>query len=119
MKTQSDSNPNIPHYDRHIIPAETAARAAREGKHFGHVEHDDPTDREHIHTRDGYTIDQEGLVNNYAVETEAYINEPGDLSDKELELKAKRRRELQELSEDEHGKLTMEHDWRHKGPGLI
>ena len=119
MKTQSDSNPNIPHYDQHIIPGETVAREAREGKHFGHVEHDDPADREHIHTRDGYTIDQEGLINNYAVETEAYINEPGDLREKEQELKAQRRRELQELSEDEEGKLTMEHDWRHKGPGLI
>jgi len=119
METQSDSNAKIPHYDRHIIPGESIARAAREGKHFGHVEHDDPADKEHIHIRDGYTIDQEGLINNYAVETEAYIKEPGDLREKEQELKAQRRRELQELSEDEEGKLTIEHDWRHKGPGLI
>ena len=119
MKTQSDSNPKISHYDPHIIPAETVARAAREGKNFGHIEHDDPADHEHIHLLDGYTIDQEGLINNYAVEPEVYIKEPGDLREKEAELKAKRRRELRELSEDEEGKLTMEHDWRHKGPGLI
>ena len=119
METQSDSHATISHYDPHIIPAETAARAAREGEHFGHVEHDDPADKEQLHTRDGYTIDQEGLMNNYAVETEAYIKEPGDLREKEEKLKAKRRRELQQLSEDEKGKLTMEHDWRHKGPGLI
>ena len=119
MKAKSDSTPSISHYDPHIIPAETVAREAREGEHFGHVEHDDPADKEHLHNRDGYTIDQEGLINNYAVEPEAYIKEPGDLKEKELELKAKRRRELQELSEDEEGKLTMEHDWRHKGPGLI
>ena len=119
MKDKSDSTPIIPHYDPHIIPAESVARAVREGKQFGHVDRDAPGDKEHLHNRDGYTIDQEGLVNNYAVETEAYISEPGDLREKELELKAKRRRELQELSEDEKGKLTMEHDWRHKGPGLI
>ncbi len=119
MKTQSDSNQVIPHYDSHIIPGETVARATREGSHFGQVEHDDPADREHIHLRDGYTIDQEGLINNYAVEPEIYINKPGDLREKEAELKAKRRAELRELSEDEEGKLTMEHDWRHKGPGLI
>ena len=120
METQSDSNSTtISHYDQHIIPAESVARAAREGDHFGHVDHDNPDDKEHIHNRDGYTIDQEGLINNYAVETEAYIKEPGDLREKEQELRAKRRRELQELSEDEEGKLTMEHDWRHKGPGLI
>ncbi|HEY9769458.1 MAG TPA: hypothetical protein V6C71_13345 [Coleofasciculaceae cyanobacterium] len=119
MKAKSDSSSSIPHYDPHIVPSESVARAKREGKHFGHVDHDDPGDKEHLHTRDGYTIDQEGLLNNYAVETEAYICEPGDLRQKELELKAKRRRELQELSEDEEGKLTMEHDWRHKGPELI
>ncbi len=119
MKTQNDANPNIPHYDPHMIPAESAARAAREGKDFGHVEHDDPADKEHIHTRDGYTIDQEGLINNYAVEPEMYIKEPGDLRLQEQESKIQRLHELQELSEDEEGKLTMGHDWRHKGPGLI
>ena len=119
METTSDSTPNISHYDPHLIPAESAARAAREGEHFGHVDHDEPTDKEHIHTRDGYTIDQEGLINNYAVEPEIYIKEPGDLREQEQQLSAQRRHELEELSEDEEGKLTLEHDWRHKGPGLI
>ena len=119
MKAKNDSTPSISHYDPHIIPAETAVREAREGEHFGHVEHDDPADKNHLHTRDGYTVDQEGLINNYAVETEPYIKEPGDLKEQELEQKAERRRIIQELSEEEEGKLTMEHDWRHKGPGLI
>ncbi|MDV2997792.1 MAG: hypothetical protein N4J56_007497 [Chroococcidiopsis sp. SAG 2025] len=119
MKAQSDPNPNIPHYDPHIIPAETVAREAREGKNFGHLEHDRPADLERIHTRDGYTIDREGLINNYAIEPEMYICEPGDLKAQELERKAERLHLLQELPEDEEGKLTMEHDWRHKGPGLI
>ncbi len=119
MEAQSDSHSTISHYDPHIIPAESVARAAREGEHFGHVDRDDLADKKHIHTRDGYTIDQEGLINNYAVETEPYIKEPGDLKEKEQELSAQRRRELQELSENEEGRLTMGHDWRHKGPGLI
>ena len=76
MKNPNDANSTIPHFDPHIIPAETAARATREGKHFGHIEHDNPSDREHIHTRDGYTIDQEGLINNYAVEPDM-ISCPG------------------------------------------
>ncbi|BAU67483.1 hypothetical protein STA3757_49050 (plasmid) [Stanieria sp. NIES-3757] len=119
MKAQSDANPNTPHYDPHIIPAETGAREAREGVNFGHVEHDNPAEKEHLHTRDGYTIDQEGLINNYAIEPEMYISQPGDLKEQELQRKVERLHQLQELSEDEEGKLTMEHDWRHKGPGLI
>ena len=68
----------VPHYDPHIMPAETVARQRREGAHFGHVEHDSK-ETSHIHNRDGYTIDQEGLINNYAIEPKMYINEPGDL----------------------------------------
>jgi hypothetical protein len=37
MKAQSDPNPNIPHYDPHIIPGETVAREVREGVNFGYV----------------------------------------------------------------------------------
>ena len=35
------------------------------------------------------------------------------------ERQAQRLHELEELAEDEEGLLTMEHDWRHKGPGII
>ena len=119
MKNQNDANSTISHYDPHIIPAESAARAAREGEHFGHVEHDDPADKEHLHTRDGYTIDQEGLINNYPVEPEMYVRVPGDLKEQEEKDLIQRRHELLELSSDEEGKLTIEHDWRHKGPGLM
>jgi hypothetical protein len=37
----------------------------------------------------------------------------------EHDLQVERAHELEELQEDETGKLTAEHDWRHKGPGLI
>jgi hypothetical protein len=118
MTTPSNKKKVISHYDPHIIPAESAAREAREGSHFGHVDHD-PADTEHIHTRDGYTVDQEGLINNYAVEVPMYINEPGDLAEKEAAIAQKRAADRQALEEDEEGKLTMTHDWRHKGPGMI
>lgn len=44
---------------------------------------------------------------------------PGDLREQAAQEAAERPREMQELSEDEDGKLTTEHDWRHKGSGLI
>lgn len=75
---QDDTQKTFPHYDAHLIPAEIVAREAREGSHFGQVEHDDAQDTEHIHTRDGYTVDQEGLINNYAVEAPMQVDEPSN-----------------------------------------
>lgn len=69
--------------------------------------------------RTGYTIDSEGRSNVYAIEPEMYIDIPGDLQEKQAEAKAERRHELEELQADETGKLTAEHDFRHKGPGLL
>jgi hypothetical protein len=66
-------------YDLHIIPAETAARKDREGNDFKHI----PKNEEHsqsLDTTGGYTVDQEGLANNYAVEPEMYVETPGDMS---------------------------------------
>jgi hypothetical protein len=118
MSNQNDSEDSVPQYDAHIIPAESAARQHREGKQFGHISHDEP-DGESSHATAGYTVDKEGLVNNYAIEPEMYVNVPGDLRAQAKQEVAERTHELQELSEDEDGKLTTEHDWRHKGPGLI
>ncbi len=75
---------------------------------------EDPSDR-----RSGYTVDTEGRLNIYAIEPEMYIHEPGDLREQQAAEKEQRRHELEELQEDETGKLTMEHDFRHKGPGLL
>lgn len=115
-------------YDPHIVPADTAARMEREGDTYktlpnkgreAEAQTNDQTDSGSINTTDGYTVDKEGLINNYAIEPEMYINEPGDLREKEAELTAERAQEIQELSEDEQGKLTMEDDTRHRGQGII
>jgi len=115
-------------YDRGIVPAETAARKEREGTEFKSTPNkakqaqaatDDQTDAESIDSTGGYTVDKEGLVNNYAIEPEMYINEPGDLRDKEEDLAAERVSELEEINEDSDGKLTLESDQRGKGQGLI
>jgi hypothetical protein len=115
-------------YDLHIIPAEIAARKEREGDSYktlpnqgreAEADTNDQTNSNSINTTDGYTVDREGLLNNYAIEPEMYINEPGDLREKEAELAAERAQQIQDLSEDEQGKLTMEDDLRHRGQGMI
>jgi hypothetical protein len=119
MSNPKSTSPDIPQYDRHIIPAETAARAEREGDKFRHLEHGNTTDEELPHIRDGYTMDQDGLINNYAIEPEMYFNEPGDNAAQKGAQDVERVHELQELSEEEDGQLTSGHDYRHKGPGMI
>ena len=105
------------HYDRGIVPAETAARREREKGNYK-----DTPDKEEdssLDTSEGYTVDKEGLVNNYAVEPEMYYEEPGDakaIAEKEA---AQRAEELKEVNEDKDGDLTMEADTRGKGPGAI
>jgi hypothetical protein len=104
-------------YDRHIVPAETAARKEREGDQF--KSHPHQTEDESLDTSAGYTVDKEGLVNNYAIEPEMYVNEPGDLREKEERLAAERTHEIEEANEDKDGDLTMETDQRGRGPGLL
>jgi hypothetical protein len=72
-------------FDAHIVPAETKARKEREGESYKHTPGnvEDPAS---IHTADGYTVDTEGLINNYAVEPPMYVEEPGDLAQEEVSL---------------------------------
>ncbi|EDX87291.1 hypothetical protein S7335_4999 [Synechococcus sp. PCC 7335] len=120
VNSDQDKMDKIPsHYDPHLVPSETAAREAREGTRFAQVEHDDAKDTEHIHTRDGYTVDPEGLINNYAVEPPMYVNEPGDLAEEEEIVAQQRAAERDALSKDEEGNLSPKTNWQHKGPGMI
>ncbi|AFY62276.1 hypothetical protein [Synechococcus sp. PCC 6312] len=65
-------------YDAHLIPAETAARKARGGDIYKHIP-ENPERPDSINTTGGYTVDNEGLINNYASEPEMYAETPGDL----------------------------------------
>ncbi len=84
MENQSTSN-NIKtdsietdNFDRGIVPAETAARQRREGEDYKHKQTEN-AEEDSIDTTGGSTVSNEGLANNYAIEPEMYINEPGDL----------------------------------------
>ncbi len=105
-------------YDAHIVPAETAARKEREGEAFKETPHQ--AEDESLDTSAGYTVDKEGLINNFAIEPEMYVNEPGDLREHEEELARERAEEMAEVNQtDETGKLTESGDSRGRGPGLI
>jgi hypothetical protein len=116
------------HYDRGIVPAETAARREREGElyktlpseeNLANAPTDNQTHSDSIRTTDGYTVDKEGLLNNYAIEPEMYYEVPGDARQKQEEETAERVEELIEVNHDKQGELTMEKDRRGKGPGMI
>jgi hypothetical protein len=120
MNQQSTSDQSMSdHYDPHIVPAETGAREDREGDKFRHTAEPSSND-ESIDTTGGYTVDQEGLANNYAVEPEMYVEVPGDLREAEEAESAERRQELSDVNDtDETGKLTETSDRRGRGPGII
>lgn len=64
-------------FDRAIVPAETAARKEREGDNYKQTPED--SSEADIDTTGGYTVNSEGLINNFAVEPEMYVETPGDL----------------------------------------
>jgi hypothetical protein len=116
------------HYDRIIVPAETAARKEREGDLFkttpteereADAPTDDQTDAGSIRTTDGYTVDKEGLLNNYAIEPEMYYETPGDAKKVKEQETATRAQELVEVNEDKKDELTERGDDRGRGPGLV
>jgi hypothetical protein len=108
-------------YDPNLVPAETAARKEREAAGYKQIPTDaDLTPSQSINTAGGYTVDQEGLVNNYAIEPEMYIEEPGDLRADQIASQQRRRQELQEVNQtDETGKVTPGSDRRGKGVGKL
>jgi hypothetical protein len=114
----TDMNEEDTTADRGIIPAEVAARREREGSNFRKTA-DEQADPESIDVTGGATVDQEGLANNYAIEPEMYVDEPGDLRQEEEELAAERAEAIEEAKQGGEGKLSMEGDKRGKGPGLV
>ncbi len=118
MANSSNSRAESDNYDPNIIPAETAARKEREGSGYKQV--NEESKGESIDTTAGSTVDQEGLANNYPVEPEMYIDEPGDLRDEMEAEKAQRKAEMKEINQtDESGKVTSGSDQRSKGVGRI
>ena len=124
----SSDRAEVDTYDRGIIPAETAARMEREGTTYktlpteereADAPTDDQTNPDSIRTTDGYTVDQEGLLNNYAVEPEMYYEEPGDARKQAAADSAQHIQELGEVNQDEEGKLTENSDTRGRGPGML
>ena len=91
-------------YDRNIISAETASRMEREGENFKKI----PESDNELDTTGGYTVSREGLLNNYAVEPEMYVNTPGDLKEKQELEREQRREELIEVNQKGG-----------KGPGIV
>lgn len=116
---QADNlNSDTPQYDRGIVPSETAARKEREGENFGSTR--EGRDPESIDTTGGVTTDQEGLSNNYAVEPEMYVDQPGDLREAGEAAARDRAQEVKDVQhDDETGKLSTEGDTRGKGPGAV
>ncbi|TAE57109.1 MAG: hypothetical protein EAZ76_16430 [Nostocales cyanobacterium] len=122
-KTRIDAHERVEKngYDRGIIPAETAARMEREKDNYKKIPSEadiantptnDQSDTYSIRTTDGYTVDQEGLLNNYPVEPEMYYETRGDAREKLEEDKAERLQELKEVNDNTEGK-------RGKGTGII
>ncbi len=114
MSNQNQSTDNLStqkqpadNYDPHIIPAETAARMKREGDNYKKTAENESG----VDTTSGYTVDGEGLVNNYAIEPEMYAEVPGDMKEQKEADARERVEELQEVNEEGGGK--------HKGPGVI
>lgn len=92
MENQNSKDAN---YDRNITSAETAARQEREKDNFKETSEKE----QQLDTTSGSTVDREGLANNYAIEPEMYVEERGDLREKEKEEQAKRAEELKEVNE--------------------
>ncbi|MGL5079636.1 MAG: hypothetical protein ACRDBG_27880 [Waterburya sp.] len=90
----ANKTPDDAHYDRAIPPTETAARMEREGENFGKT----PEKEGDLDTTAGYTVDREGLANNYAVEPEMYYEEPGDRREIIEAEKQERAEELEDIN---------------------
>lgn len=78
MENKTEHSVNTDNFDKGIVPAETAARKEREGDDYKQPVENKKGSTD---TTAGATVSNEGLANNYAIEPEMYVEEPGDLKD--------------------------------------
>ncbi len=76
MENKTEHSVDTDNFDKGIVPAETAARKEREGDGYKQPVEDKEGKPD---TTGGTTVSNEGLANNYAIEPEMYVEEPGDL----------------------------------------
>lgn len=99
LQNKTDAN-----YDPNLSAAETGARQKREQEKFKEL----PENNSDFDTQSGFTVDREGLANNYAIEPEMYVEERGDLREENEENQHRRQQELEEIKQPGG-----------KGPGLV
>ena len=80
--TELYDSPTPDSYDPNIIPAETAARMEREGENYKRLPQH-PPGSESLDTTGGFTVDKEGLVDNFGIEPEMYYEQPGDIPEED------------------------------------
>jgi hypothetical protein len=82
---------------------------------------DEKTIIENLNGTNHYTVDQDGLMNNYPVEPEMYFEVPGDAREQNEAEKAARAQERREVTENSLGDPEgEEHVGSHgKGVGII
>jgi hypothetical protein len=83
-KTELHETHTADGYDANLIPSEIAARKEREGDNFKHLP-ENPPGSESLDTTGGFTVDREGLVDNFGIEPEMYYEAPGDVQKKETD----------------------------------
>ncbi|MGB3510761.1 MAG: hypothetical protein WBA93_16310 [Microcoleaceae cyanobacterium] len=112
----TDKEKSTAKFDPNITPSDVASRMEREGENFKST----PEKEGDMDTTKGYSVDREGRLNNFAIEPEMYVNEPGDLREKEEQIADQRGETVKEVNQtDEEGKLKMSEDNRGKGTGII
>jgi hypothetical protein len=79
---------------------------------------DEQTIQENIHGINHYTVDQDGLMNNYPVEPEMYFEVPGDAREENEAEKAARAQERREVTENSLGNPDGEEEVGNHGRGV-
>jgi hypothetical protein len=79
---------------------------------------DEQTIQENLHHMNHYTVDQDGLMNNYPVEPEMYFEVPGDAREQNEAVKAARAKERREVTENSLGNSDGEEEVGNHGRGV-